>query len=146
RRSGPDGPGQDFATGRLEAPRNPEAGRAGARPPRRPRDTLLRSAQRLGPADRLDKSNDWLLARPVRQTRRSSQEDGPMTATATATETRSVVIERETPPPPEKLGRALTQPHLIEEWLMKNDFKPVMGHQFNPRGDWGGVLDCEVLV
>ena len=28
---------------------------------------------------------------------------------------------------------------------MKNDFKPVVGHRFNLRGDWGGVLDCEVL-
>jgi uncharacterized protein YndB with AHSA1/START domain len=28
---------------------------------------------------------------------------------------------------------------------MKNDFKPAVGHRFNLRGDWGGVLDCEVL-
>ena len=63
-----------------------------------------------------------------------------------ATETRAVVVEREFPFPPEKLWRALTQPHLIEEWLMKNDFKPVVGHSFNLCGDWGGVLDCEVLV
>jgi uncharacterized protein YndB with AHSA1/START domain len=63
-----------------------------------------------------------------------------------ATETRSVVVEREVPFPPEKLWRALTQPHLIEEWLMKNDFKPLVGHRFNLRGDWGGVLDCEVLA
>jgi uncharacterized protein YndB with AHSA1/START domain len=63
----------------------------------------------------------------------------------TATETRSVVVEREFPHPPEKLWRALTQPHLIEEWLMKNDFQPAVGHRFNLRGDWGGVLDCEVL-
>jgi uncharacterized protein YndB with AHSA1/START domain len=64
----------------------------------------------------------------------------------TATETRSVVVEREMPHPPEKLWRALTQPHLIAEWLMKNDFAPVVGHRFNLRGEWGGVLDCEVLV
>ena len=63
-----------------------------------------------------------------------------------STETRSVVVEREFSFPPEKLWRALTQPHLIEEWLMKNDFKPVVGHSFNLRGDWGGVLDCEVLA
>jgi uncharacterized protein YndB with AHSA1/START domain len=62
------------------------------------------------------------------------------------TETRSVVIEREMPHSPEKIWRALTQPHLIEEWLMKNDFKPVVGHSFNLRGEWGGVLDCEVLA
>ena len=63
-----------------------------------------------------------------------------------STDTRTVVIEREFPHPPEKLWRALTQPHLIEEWLMKNDFSPVVGHRFNLRGEWGGVLDCEVLV
>ena len=63
-----------------------------------------------------------------------------------ATETLSVVVERELAFPPEKIWRALTQPHLIEEWLMKSDFKPAVGHRFNLRGDWGGVLDCEVLV
>jgi uncharacterized protein YndB with AHSA1/START domain len=65
--------------------------------------------------------------------------------TDTATQTRSVVVERDFPHPPEKLWRALTQPHLIEAWLMKNDFVPEVGHRFNLRGDWGGVLDCEVL-
>lgn len=60
-------------------------------------------------------------------------------------ETRTVVVEREIAHPPEKLWRALTQPHLIEDWLMKNDFAPQVGHRFNLRGDWGGVLDCEVL-
>jgi len=64
----------------------------------------------------------------------------------TATETRSVVVERELPFPPDKLWRALTQPHLLEEWLMKNDFDPTVGHRFSLRGDWGGVLDCEVLA
>jgi uncharacterized protein YndB with AHSA1/START domain len=63
-----------------------------------------------------------------------------------ASETLSVVVERELAFPPEKIWRALTQPHLIEEWLMKSDFKPAVGHRFNLRGEWGGVLDCEVLV
>ena len=36
-----------------------------------------------------------------------------------AAEMLSVVVEREMPYPPEKIWRALTQPHLIEEWLMK---------------------------
>jgi uncharacterized protein YndB with AHSA1/START domain len=62
------------------------------------------------------------------------------------TETRSVVVERDFPHPPEKLWRALTQPHLIEEWLMKNDFVPAVGHRFHLTGEWGGVLDCEVLT
>jgi len=62
-----------------------------------------------------------------------------------ATETRSVVVEREIPFPPEKIWRALTQPHLIEEWLMKNDFKPLVGHTFKLSGDWGAV-DCNVMT
>jgi len=62
-----------------------------------------------------------------------------------ATETRSVVIEREMPFPPEKIWRALTQPHLIEEWLMKNDFKPQVDHRFRLSADWGGV-DCRVMA
>ncbi len=28
---------------------------------------------------------------------------------------------------------------------MKNDFKPVVGHHFNLRADWGAV-DCQVLI
>ena len=60
-------------------------------------------------------------------------------------ETRSVVVEREFPFPPEKIWRALTQPHLIEEWLMKNDFEPAVDHRFTLRGDWGSV-DCQVLA
>jgi uncharacterized protein YndB with AHSA1/START domain len=58
--------------------------------------------------------------------------------------TRSVIIERDFPHPPEKIWRALTQPHLIQEWLMKNDFAPVVGHRFDFRADWGAV-DCQVL-
>jgi uncharacterized protein YndB with AHSA1/START domain len=60
------------------------------------------------------------------------------------------IIEREIPHPPEKVWRALTQGPLIEEWLMKNDFQPVVGHRFNLRAEpnphWSGVVDCEVLV
>jgi uncharacterized protein YndB with AHSA1/START domain len=62
----------------------------------------------------------------------------------TPAETRSVIVERELLWPPEKIWRALTQPRLIEEWLMKNDFQPVVDHRFNLRGDWGAV-DCRVL-
>ena len=61
-----------------------------------------------------------------------------------AAQVRSVVIEREFPYPPEKIWRALTQPHLIEEWLMKNDFAPVVGHHFDLRADWGSV-GCQVM-
>ena len=62
-----------------------------------------------------------------------------------ATESRTVVVERDFSHPPEKIWRALTQPHLIAEWLMKNDFSATVGHRFNLHGEWGGVLDCEVL-
>ena len=63
----------------------------------------------------------------------------------TSSETLSVVVEREFAHPPEKIWRALTQPHLIEAWLMKNDFKPDVGHRFNLNAEWGAV-DCQVLV
>jgi len=61
------------------------------------------------------------------------------------TQTRTVVVEREVPFAPEKIWRALTQPHLIAEWLMKNDFEPAIGHRFTLSGDWGSV-DCKVLT
>jgi uncharacterized protein YndB with AHSA1/START domain len=66
------------------------------------------------------------------------------------TATRSLVVEREMPHPPEKVWRALTEGPLIGEWLMKNDFQPVVGHRFNLRAEpmphWNGVTDCEVLA
>src|ERR1700691_1840956 len=64
--------------------------------------------------------------------------------------TRTLVIEREVPHRPEKVWRALTQGALIEQWLMKNDFQPIVGHRFNFRAPamphWNGVTDCEVLA
>ena len=66
------------------------------------------------------------------------------------TTTRSLVIEREMPYPPEKIWRALTEGPLIKEWLMDNDFQPVVGHGFSfrstPVPNWNGVIDSEVLV
>ena len=62
----------------------------------------------------------------------------------TLPEIRSVIVEREIAFPPEKIWRALTQPHLIQEWLMKNDFKPVPDHRFKLSAEWGSV-DCRVL-
>jgi len=64
---------------------------------------------------------------------------------STATETRSVIVEREIAYPPEKIWRALTQPHLMQEWLMKSDFKPVVGQSFKFTEDWGGI-DCQVVT
>ncbi len=61
----------------------------------------------------------------------------------TATDTRSVIVERDIAYPPEKIWRALTQPHLISEWLMNNNFAPTVGHSFKLTADWGSV-DCTV--
>jgi uncharacterized protein YndB with AHSA1/START domain len=70
--------------------------------------------------------------------------------TETAIAMRSIVIERQMPHPPEKVWRALTQGALLEEWLMKNDFQPVVGHRFSfrstPMPHWNGVVDCKVLA
>lgn len=66
------------------------------------------------------------------------------------TNSRSLVIEKELPHPPEKIWRALTQGPLIKEWLMDNDFQPLVGHRFKfrstPMPNWNGVIDSEVLV
>jgi uncharacterized protein YndB with AHSA1/START domain len=60
------------------------------------------------------------------------------------------VIEKEMPYPPEKIWRALTEGALIKEWLMDNDFQPVVGHSFQfrstPVPNWNGIIDSQVLV
>jgi uncharacterized protein YndB with AHSA1/START domain len=66
------------------------------------------------------------------------------------TEPRTLVVERVMLHPPEKVWRALTQTALLEDWLMKNDFKPTVGASFSfrtqPMPHWNGVVDCEVLA
>ncbi|WP_263358998.1 SRPBCC family protein [Acidicapsa ligni] len=73
-----------------------------------------------------------------------------MTDQMTDPTTQTLVIEREMPHSPEKIWRALTQSSLIEQWLMKNDFQPEVGHEFSfratPVPNWNGVIDCKVLV
>lgn len=56
-----------------------------------------------------------------------------------ASETRSVIVEHQTPHPPEKVWRALTEPHLVSEWLIRGDFAAVAGHDFAFDADWGAV-------
>ena len=67
-----------------------------------------------------------------------------------AESTRTLVIERVFPHPPEKVWRALTENPLIAQWLIKNDFEPVVGRKFQfrfePVQNWDGVIDCEVLI
>ena len=64
--------------------------------------------------------------------------------------TRTLVLEQEMAHPAEKVWRALTQGPLLEAWLMKNDFEPVVGHKFHfraePMPQWNGVTACEVLA
>ena len=63
-------------------------------------------------------------------------------------ETRALVVERLMAHPQEKIWRALTQGALIEEWLMANDFQPVVGHRFTfratPMPHWDGIVEGEV--
>ncbi|MBB5707505.1 SRPBCC family protein [Sphingopyxis panaciterrulae] len=65
--------------------------------------------------------------------------------TETAAETRTVIVEREFAHPPAKVWRALTQPHLVAEWLMAGDVVSTPGHRFRFGADWGHV-DCEVIA
>jgi uncharacterized protein YndB with AHSA1/START domain len=63
---------------------------------------------------------------------------------------KSLVIQRIFPHPQEKLWRALTESSLLAQWMMNNDFKPVVGRKFQfraePMPNWNGLVDCEVLV
>lgn len=67
-----------------------------------------------------------------------------------AEDTRTLVIERVFPHPPEKLWRALTETSLLAQWLMNNDFEPVVGRKFQfrsePMPNWDGIIDCEVRI
>jgi len=67
-----------------------------------------------------------------------------------AESTRTLVIERVFPHPLEKLWRALTEKPIMAQWLMKNDFEPVVGRKFQfrsePMPNWDGVINCEVLI
>lgn len=62
----------------------------------------------------------------------------------------TLVVERVFPYPPEKLWRALTESQMLAQWMMNNDFAPVVGSKFQFRSDpmpnWNGIVDCEVLV
>lgn len=73
-----------------------------------------------------------------------------MTMSTIAESTRSVVVERVFAHAPVKVWRALTESPLIAQWLMKNNFEPVVGKKFqlhaDPVPNWDGVIDCEVIV
>ena len=52
---------------------------------------------------------------------------------------------------PQEVWEYLTKPELIEQWLMKSDLKPIVGHKFNftftPKSDskYDGIVHCEIL-
>ena len=62
---------------------------------------------------------------------------------------RNLRIERDYPHPPSLVWRALTEPALLEAWLMKNDFRAERGHRFTMKTDpapgFDGIVRCEVL-
>ena len=51
--------------------------------------------------------------------------------------------------PPEQVWIALTDPRALAEWLMPNNFSPVVGHKFrfqvDPMAGCDTRVDCEVL-
>jgi uncharacterized protein YndB with AHSA1/START domain len=52
---------------------------------------------------------------------------------------------------PKEVWDYLTRPELIEQWLMKSDFKPIVGQKFQftftpkPDSKYQGTVNCEVL-
>ncbi|MFS0728195.1 SRPBCC family protein [Paenibacillus sp. 1P07SE] len=50
----------------------------------------------------------------------------------------------------EKLWTAITDASKLEKWVLPNNFKPVVGYQFQfrnqPNEYWDGIIDGEVLV
>jgi uncharacterized protein YndB with AHSA1/START domain len=55
------------------------------------------------------------------------------------------------PHPPEMVWDYLTKPALMEQWLMKNDFQPIIGFDFQfktnpyPPLNFDGIVYCKVL-
>lgn len=64
---------------------------------------------------------------------------------------KDIVIKWHLPHSAEKVWNCLTTPELIEQWLMKNNFQPVVGHRFNfhtkpiPKMGFDGIVYCEVM-
>jgi uncharacterized protein YndB with AHSA1/START domain len=52
---------------------------------------------------------------------------------------------------PEAVWEYLTKPELMAQWLMPNDFKPLVGHDFQfrskpmPNFNFDGIFHCKVL-
>ena len=63
--------------------------------------------------------------------------------------TQTVTTIRDLAFPVSRVWHAISTGALISEWLMPNDFQPVIGHRFTLRADpmpqWSGVIEAEVL-
>ncbi len=46
---------------------------------------------------------------------------------------------------PQVVWEYLTKPELLEQWLMKTDFQPIVGHKFRFTTSSGKIIYCEVL-
>jgi len=47
--------------------------------------------------------------------------------------------------PPVEVWKYLTKPELIEQWLTKTDFQPIVGHKFSFADKTGKIISCKVL-
>lgn len=61
----------------------------------------------------------------------------------------AIVIDYRLSAPVSKVWRALTEPELLEKWLMPNDIRAAVGHRFTfktaPAPGFDGIVRCEVL-
>lgn len=57
---------------------------------------------------------------------------------------KTLIIVREFRHPPKKIWKALTTPHLLQEWLMKSDFAPILNQKFNFTNE-RFQIDCKIL-
>jgi uncharacterized protein YndB with AHSA1/START domain len=62
--------------------------------------------------------------------------------------TRTIQLEFDYAHPPAAVWEAITDPKRLGEWLMPNDFAPVVGHRFRftmpPKPGFDGIIYCEV--
>ncbi len=62
---------------------------------------------------------------------------------------RDLALTFDLPHPPHAVWRALTEPRLLEQWMMATTFEPRVGHRFEmrdrPRPGWDGIVRSTVL-
>jgi len=73
-----------------------------------------------------------------------------MNQSAAASEpTKSIVVEYDLPQAPALVWRVLTESDLLAKWLMPNDIRPEVGHNFTfrtkPMPGFDGMVYCQIL-